>query len=102
MFAYYSGDYTLEAAAKRIGEPISDTLLRDLRDLTGIHADELVLRLGWRWVLEAWIQKEVADGGMSDDQANRVRRAGRWPETAVRCRDCGSVVDNYDHRAAEA
>lgn len=101
VMAYRGGDSTLASAAHQVGEPDPDVVLRQLRTLTGVEADELVLRLGWRWVLEAWIQKEMSEGGFSDEQRDRVLMMGRGAGTDGRIRVDGSD-DTHGYPAADA
>jgi hypothetical protein len=72
VIASCGGAVDEQLAARHAGGREAESFRADLHALTGIEPVELVLRLGWRWVLEAWIQREVVRGGVSEDQAYRI------------------------------
>lgn len=68
---------TLAQIAYELGYPDSFALSNQMKRLTGIRPSEARARRGWEWMLEAWLQKEAAQGGFSDALARKIRSSAR-------------------------
>ena len=60
--------------ASRHGYPDGFSLSNQMKRLTGVRPSEVKERIGWEWVLERWIQRELASGGFGDDQVGMLGR----------------------------
>ena len=56
---------TLFAAANSFGYPDGFALSNQMYRLTGVRPSMVRERLGWEWILEEWIQREIDCGGFS-------------------------------------
>lgn len=72
---------TLMRAASRHGYPDGFALSNQMKRLTGMRPSDVKAHIGWEWLFEAWIQKEIAGGGFGSDQLNMLgRTAGHADE----------------------
>lgn len=69
----WHGD-TLMRTASRHGYPDGFSLSNQMKRLTGVRPSEVKERIGWEWVLERWIHRELASGGFGDDQVGMLGR----------------------------
>lgn len=81
-------DVPLVRIAYDLGYPDAFALSNQMKRLTGVRPSEARSRLGWEWLLEAWIRKEAEDGGFSAELAAVVLQG----ETAPRGGALGSTV----------
>lgn len=52
------------------------SLSNQMNRLTGLRPSRVMPRLGWEWIVEAWIRTEVANGGFRADRAQFLARRG--------------------------
>ncbi|MDT8369006.1 MAG: hypothetical protein RQ745_07345 [Longimicrobiales bacterium] len=71
------GGETLMRVASRLGYPDGFSLSNQMNRLTGVRPSEVKIRIGWEWVLEAWIRREIAGGGFGEEQLKMLERRGR-------------------------
>lgn len=64
----WRGD-TLMRAASAHGYPDGFSLSNQMARLAGIRPSMVKERIGWEWVFESWIRREVERGGFSAEQA---------------------------------
>lgn len=62
-------DDPLSRIARTFGYPDAFALSNQMKRLVGVRPSEARDRLGWEWLLETWIRKEVLEGGFSDEIA---------------------------------
>jgi AraC-like DNA-binding protein len=65
---------TLMRTAARHGYPDGFSLSNQMKRLTGVRPTDVKERIGWEWVLESWIRRELASGGFGEDQAGMLQR----------------------------
>jgi len=65
---------TLMRTASRHGYTDGFSLSNQMKRLTMTRPSEVKERIGWEWVLESWIQRELASGGFGKDQVGMLRR----------------------------
>jgi AraC-like DNA-binding protein len=69
----WRGD-TLMKAASAHGYPDGFSLSNQMARLIGVRPSTVKERIGWEWVFETWILREVEQGGFSSDQADLLAR----------------------------
>lgn len=67
---------TLMSVAYEHEYPDGFSLSNQMKRLTGLRPSQVSPRLGWEWVMEAWIQEEIRSGGFRADQAQLLLRTG--------------------------
>jgi AraC-like DNA-binding protein len=68
---------TLMAVAYEHGYPDGFSLSNQMKRLTGLRPSETARHLGWEWIVERWIRRELREGGFGPDRASHLRcRAG--------------------------
>ncbi len=72
---------TLAQVAYGLGYPDAFSLSNQLKRLTGVRPSEARTRRGWEWLLESWVQKEVATGGFSEAHVRRIARTANAQAT---------------------
>ena len=65
---------TLMATAYEHGYSDGFTLSNQMKRLTGLRPSDVTGKLGWEWVVEAWLQEEIRAGGFRLDQARALQR----------------------------
>lgn len=65
---------TLMSVAYEHEYPDGFSLSNQMKRLTGLRPSDIAPRLGWEWIVEAWIQEEVRTGGFRADQAQLLIR----------------------------
>jgi AraC-like DNA-binding protein len=71
---------TVTRAAASIGYPDAFTLSNQMKRLLGLRPSHAKRRLGWRWLVEAWLAAEIARGGL--DAARHAALLSRPPRNA--------------------
>ena len=67
----WHGD-TLMRTASRHGYPDGFSLSNQMKRLTGVRPTDVKEHIGWEWVLESWVRREVVAGGFGDDQVDML------------------------------
>ena len=55
-------------AAASLGYPDAFTMSNQMKRLIGVRPSEARTRLGWRWLVEAWIEREIMIGGIDTNR----------------------------------
>ena len=58
--------------ASRHGYPDGFALSNQMKRLTDVRPSDVKGHIGWEWVLESWIQKEIAAGGFGREQLDML------------------------------
>lgn len=93
------GEAGLATIAVRLGYPDGFSLSNQMKRLTGFRPTDAKKRLGWEWLVEAWLQTEMRSGGFSEDNVELLHSRG-----SVVCRhpqgDGGSTPPDRGVRGA--
>lgn len=78
-------DASLFSVACSMGYPDGFSLSNQMHRLCGIRPTEARERIGWEWILEAWLVKEAEQGGLTA-RGMRSRESVFWPRSEKRTR----------------
>jgi AraC-like DNA-binding protein len=68
-----NSDATISSVAFEHGYPDGFALSNQMERLLGHRPSEVRQRLGWEWLVEAWLRQEAESGGLSLSAAQAVR-----------------------------
>jgi AraC-like DNA-binding protein len=83
---------TISSVAFEHGYPDGFSLSNQMERLIGHRPSDVREWLGWEWLVESWLQREAARGGLRPSASPAVRQAGPTP----RARRRGRVADVHD------
>lgn len=76
-----NSDATVSSIAFDHGYPDGFSVSNQMERLIGFRPSEVRVRLGWEWILEAWLRREAEIGGLTP---TLTRRLSRTSETNVK------------------
>jgi AraC-like DNA-binding protein len=68
-----NGDSTVSSIAFDLGYPDGFSASNQMERLIGHRPSEVRARLGWEWMLEAWLRKEAERGGLTPTLSRQCR-----------------------------
>ena len=68
-----NGDATVSSIAFDLGYPDGFSVSNQMERLIGYRPSEVRTRLGWEWILEAWLRKEAERGGLTPTLSRQCR-----------------------------
>ena len=68
-----NGDATVSSIAFDLGYPDGFSVSNQMERLIGYRPSEVRVRLGWEWILEAWLRKEAERGGLAPTLSRQCR-----------------------------
>lgn len=68
-----NGDATVSSIAFELGYPDGFSVSNQMERLIGHRPSEVRVRLGWEWILEAWLRKEAELGGLTPTLTRQCR-----------------------------
>lgn len=68
-----NGDATVSSIAFDLGYPDGFSVSNQMERLIGYRPSEVRERLGWEWILEAWLRKEAERGGLTPTLSRQCR-----------------------------
>jgi AraC-like DNA-binding protein len=63
---------TLFSVGRALGYPDGFAFSNQMKRLTGLRPSIMKEAFGWEWIVESWLQKEAAGGGLSPESARRL------------------------------
>lgn len=81
--------------AFHLGYPDAFSLSNQMLRLTGLRPSEVRDRLGWEWIVEAWLQAEAADGKLEALQDRNPRPRSRSEVAGSRIPDADPGASNW-------
>lgn len=87
-----TSDETVLSVAYELGYPDGFSLSNQMERLMGIRPSDARDRLGWEWIMEAWLKKEADSGGLAPEATVTVLEGTppkaanpRNPQSLMRC-----------------
>ena len=68
-----NGDATVSSIAFDLGYPDGFSVSNQMERLIGYRPSEVRERLGWEWILEAWLRREAERGGLTPTLSRQCR-----------------------------
>jgi AraC-like DNA-binding protein len=66
-----NGEATVSSIAFDLGYPDGFSVSNQMERLIGFRPSDVRVRLGWEWILEAWLRREAECGGLSPTLTRR-------------------------------
>ena len=73
-----NSDETLFSIGYELGYPDGFSLSNQMNRLLGVRPSDARRYLGWEWILEAWLRREAATGGLGPAYTTRMLRTPAW------------------------
>lgn len=74
-----NSDASIFSVAYAAGYPDGFSVSNQMQRLIGYRPSQVRERLGWEWIVEAWLRREAEEGGLAPARAQRITEGDRSP-----------------------